>query len=261
MNAHSKTADPHQRVALFVTCMVDTLYPEIGLATVKLLRQYGVDVVFPKDQTCCGQPAFNAGYRAEAGDMARHFLNVFAPLIERGDIDAVVAPSGSCVAMVKHFYDVLFAGANDERDRERAKRVSEVTYELTQYLVDVLGVQATGARCSKALAYHPCCHLLRELQVDAQPRQLIGNLVDAEILELPDASECCGFGGLFAVKNPELSTAMGRRKVANFARSGADALVMNDVSCLTHLNGLLEREGHDCRAVHIAQILTEPGEV
>jgi L-lactate dehydrogenase complex protein LldE len=259
MSGHS-TADSRQRIALFVTCIVDTLYPEVGLAAVKLLRRHGVEVVFPEDQTCCGQPAFNAGYRADACNMARHFLNVFAPLIECGDVDAVVAPSGSCVAMVKHYYDVLFAGTHDEGEREKAKRVSQVTFELTQYLVDVLGIQATGARCSKALAYHPCCHLLRELQVDAQPRQLLGNLADAEVLELPGASECCGFGGLFAVKNPELSTAMGRRKVANFVRSGADALVMNDVSCLTHVNGLLEREGHDRRAVHIAEVLTEPGE-
>lgn len=252
---------PRHRVALFVTCLVDALYPEVGLAAASLLERHDVEVVFPEGQTCCGQPAFNAGYRGEARSLALHFLDVFYPLIERGDVDAIVAPSGSCVSMVRHYYRALFAGAADEYDRQRVDRISQVSYELTEYIVDVLGVQATGGRHSGVLAYHPCCHLLRELRVDAQPRQLLAGLTGADVVELPGADECCGFGGLFAIKNPELSTAMGQRKLENLLASGADALVMNDVSCMTHLNGILRREGHRCRAVHIAELLAAPNDV
>jgi L-lactate dehydrogenase complex protein LldE len=251
------SAAARPRVALFITCMVDTLRPEVGIAAVELLEQNGVDVVFPDGQTCCGQPAFNAGYRVEARKVARHFLDVFYPLIEHGDVDAIVAPSGSCTSMVRNFYRVLFDNAEDDGVRHKAEQVSRATYELTEYLVDVLGVETVASSCSGRLAYHACCHLLRELGVDAQPRRLLASLGGAEIVDLPGADECCGFGGLFAVKNPDLSVAMGRRKIENFLASSAGALVMNDLSCMTHLNGILQRDGHACRAIHIAEVLTE----
>lgn len=242
------------RVALFVTCMVDTLYPGVGSAAADLLERHGVDVVFPEMQTCCGQPAFNAGYRKDARALARHFIDVFWPLVDEGSIDAIVAPSGSCVAMVKMQYPILFEAA-DEEYRTRAIQLGEVTFELTQYLVDYLGICDTGAGFNGKIAYHPCCHLLRELRVDAQPRRLLASVRGAEIVELESADECCGFGGLFALKNAEISTAMGRRKAHNLKANQADLVVMNDVSCMTHLNGILEHEGHACRAVHIAELL------
>ncbi len=246
---------PRPRVALFVTCIVDTLYPGVGIAAARLLERHGADIVFPEKQTCCGQPAFNAGYRREARSMARHFVDVFWPLVHDGTVDAIVAPSGSCVAMVRRQYPILFHRSAEREYRHRARLLGELTYELTQYLVDSLGVQATGGRCPGKFTYHPCCHLLRELGVDDQPRRLLAALQDAEIVELPDADNCCGFGGLFALKNAEISTAMGRRKAKNLEESGADFVVLNDASCMTHVNGILRREGQSCRAVHIAQVL------
>lgn len=253
-------ASKPQRVALFVTCMVDALYPEVGMATVDLLEQQGVEVVFPFDQTCCGQPAFNAGFRDEARQMARHFLDVFEPLLSAGRVDAIVAPSGSCVAMVAHYYDVLFHTAADGFDRQRAATVAAVTYELTEFLVDVLGVTTTHAAFDGRLAYHACCHTLRELGVDRQPRLLLRAVEGQTPVELTGSDECCGFGGLFAIKNAEISAAMGQRKAMHIADSGADVVALCDVSCLTHINGLLSRQGQPARAVHIAQILTGEGE-
>jgi len=235
--------------------MVDTLYPEVGLASVDLLERHGATVVFPEQQTCCGQPAFNAGYRDEARRMAQHFLNVFGPLIENHQVDAIVAPSGSCVAMVKHFYEVLFAGSGQEKERQRVDDLSAVTYELTQYLVDILGVEDTAAEYDGAITYHPCCHLLRELAIDTQPQQLLSTIDGAEIVQLQAEHECCGFGGLFALKNAGISTAMGQRKVECIVQSGADVVAVNDVSCMTHINGLLRKTEHECRAVHIAELL------
>lgn len=242
-------------MALFVTCMVDTLYPRVAMATVDLLERHGVSVVFPDGQTCCGQPAFNAGFRQDSRRMARHFLDVFWPLIDDGQVDAIVAPSGSCVAMVTRFYRLLFDEEGSDQERRQVRELADVTYELTQYLVDVLGAEKIEAGFSGTIAYHPCCHLLRELGVDAQPRQLLAALEGAEIVDLPGADECCGFGGLFALKNAAISTAIGRRKVRNLTACQADVVAMCDVSCMTHLNGLLSREDHRCRAVHIAQLL------
>lgn len=245
--------------------MVDNLYPEVGLAAASILERHGVEVIYPKAQTCCGQPAFNAGHRRYARAVAAHFLDVFHGLVERQEVNAIVAPSGSCVAMVRHLYRVLFEGAENDSDRRRVQVVSAATYELTEYLVDVLGVGDTGARVLATLTYHPCCHLMRELGVDAQSRRLLAGVDGARLVELPDAHACCGFGGVFAVKNAEISTAMGRRKAKNIATTGADYVVVNDVSCMTQLNGILRREGLRNRAIHIAQVLerhdgSAPGE-
>jgi L-lactate dehydrogenase complex protein LldE len=239
--------------------MVDQFYPDTGLAAVELLERHGAEVIFPETQTCCGQPAFNAGHRNDAREVALHFLDVFWPLLDQGRIDAIVAPSGSCIAMVKNHYPILFADRAYDRYLQQALDVAKVSYELTEYLVDKLGVEDTGSSCSEKLTYHPCCHLLRELKVDEQPRALLANLENAEVVILPNAEECCGFGGLFAVKNADISTAIGRRKVQNIEASGADVVVVNDVSCMTHLNGILKHEGKSQRVKHIVDVLNDRG--
>lgn len=252
---------PPRRVALFVTCMVDMLYPEVGMATVELLERFGVEVIFPVEQTCCGQPAFNAGYRDEARVLALRFLDIFEPLVRTGAVEAIVAPSGSCTTMTSHFYAVLFEDTAQTRDRNRAETVSAVTFELTEFLVDVLGVTNTEARFQGKLTYHDCCHALRELGIRQQPRQLLASIPGAEKVELTGADECCGFGGLFSVKNAGISTAMGQRKTRNLAECGADVVAMCDVSCMTHINGLLKRQAQRCRAVHIAEVLNSQVDV
>ena len=245
-----------RRIALFVTCMVDMLYPDVGMATVELLEAQGVEVIFPEEQTCCGQPAFNSGFRDETRAVARHFLDVFEPLLASGRVDALVAPSGSCTAMVAHYYPVLF-GDNpaDAADLRRAKTVAAATFELTEFLVDVLGVTTTGAHLEQKVTYHACCHTLREMGIDRQPRLLLSAVEGIEEVSMQGADECCGFGGTFAIKNGPISSAMGQRKTANAVACGADIVALCDVSCMTHINGMLSRQGQVCRAVHIAEIL------
>jgi len=259
---HKKTfPTPPRRVALFVTCMVDMMYPEVGMATVELLERHGIEVIFPPEQTCCGQPAFNAGFRSEARQLAARFLDIFWPLVHDGTVDAVVAPSGSCTTMTSHFYRVLFEDAASADSRRRAEQLAAATFELTEFLVDVLGVTETGSRFQGKLTYHACCHLLRELHIDRQPRTLLANIAGAELVELEGTEECCGFGGLFAVKNAGISTAMGQRKTRNLAKSNADVVALCDVSCMTHINGLLSRQAQRCRAVHIAEVLNSQVDV
>lgn len=252
---------PPRRVALFVTCMVDMMYPEVGMATVELLERQGVEVIFPVEQTCCGQPAFNAGYREETRQLAQRFVDIFWPLLQSGQVDAIVAPSGSCTTMTTHFYDVLFTEPAFSAVRQRAAQLAEATFELTEFLVDVLGVEDVGSRFHGKVTYHACCHLLRELRIDQQPRALLENVQGAEFIELDESQECCGFGGLFSVKNAPISTAMGRRKTKNLAKSGADIVALCDVSCMTHINGLLGRQAQRCRAVHIAEVLNSQVDV
>jgi L-lactate dehydrogenase complex protein LldE len=251
---------PPQRVALFVTCMVDMLYPEVGMATVELLERAGVEVIFPVEQTCCGQPAFNAGFREEARLLARRFLDIFEPLVRKGAVDAIVAPSGSCTTMTSHFYSVLFEEGNN-LERQRAETVAAVTFELTEFLVDVLDLTELGSRFRGKLTYHDCCHALRELGIHQQPRRLLAAIEQAELVDLPGADECCGFGGLFSVKNAGISTAMGQRKTRSLAESGADVVALCDVSCMTHINGLLTRQAQRCRAIHIAEVLNSQVDV
>jgi L-lactate dehydrogenase complex protein LldE len=254
---HRKHFDkPPRRVALFVTCMVDMIYPEVGMATAELLERLGLEVVFAYEQTCCGQPAFNAGFRDEARTLAHRFIDIFEPLVNQGVVDAIVAPSGSCTTMTSHFYSAaLFEDPADNAMRQRAEKLAAVTFELTEFLVDVLGITRTNAQFEGKLTYHACCHLLRELGINEQPRALLANVEGAEVIELPGAEECCGFGGLFSVKNAGTSTAMGQRKAINLAQSGADVVAVCDVSCMTHMNGVLSRQSQHCRAVHIAEIL------
>ncbi len=261
MNIKKHFLTPPRRVALFVTCMVDMLYPGVGMATVELLERHGVEVIFPEEQTCCGQPAFNAGYRAEARGLAERFLDIFEPLLLSGQVDAIVAPSGSCTTMTTHFYPALYDDAPTSPLYKRAQAVASVTFELTEFLVDVLHIEALGAQLKGKITYHACCHLLRELTIDTQPRTLLDHVEDAEIVPLAGAEECCGFGGLFAIKNAGISTAMGQRKTRNIADSDADLVAMCDVSCMTHINGLLQRQAQRCRAIHIAEILNNQVDV
>jgi L-lactate dehydrogenase complex protein LldE len=240
-------------IQLFVTCIVDTLYPHIGEAVVRVLNKAGVNVEFPSGQTCCGQPAFNAGLRQEARQMAIHTIQVFEAT--QGHI---IIPSGSCCSMVRHSYQELFA--NDPVWLPRAKALGERCFELSEYLVDVLGVTNLGATFNGRVTYHASCHLLRELGVTYQPRQLLSAVQGLDFVELPAADECCGFGGVFSVEHPELSAAMLKRKIANLESTGAPWAVSCDAGCITHVNGGLHRRGKSQRFLHLAEILASTGQ-
>ncbi len=235
-------------VQLFVTCLIDTFFPEVGMAMVDVLRRAGAEVDFPRDQTCCGQPTFNAGLRADARKIAEHTIRTF----ERAQGD-VVLPSGSCAHMIRHNYAELFAG--DAAWLPRAKALAARTYEFTEYLVDVLHFTETGARWDGPLTYHPTCHLHRGLGIDRQPRQLLASVKGAELRELPEAQDCCGFGGIFSVEHPELSAEMLKRKIKNLQASESPTLVVCDAGCLMHIQGGLHRNKMPQNVVHIAEIL------
>ncbi len=245
-------ASAPRSVTLFVTCIVDTMYPEIGESVVAVFERLGIDVQFPADQTCCGQPAFNSGHWDEARAVAGRNMEV---LRGRGD---VVLPSGSCTTMLRHFYGELF---HDNAElAAAADELASRSYELTEYLVDVLGVTDVGASFPESLTVHDACHGLRGLGIKEQPRALLANVAGATVTELPGAEECCGFGGLFAVKLPHISEAMLQRKVDQIEATGADVAVMCDASCMTQINGRLSRQGSRCRAMHIAEVLATPAE-
>jgi L-lactate dehydrogenase complex protein LldE len=240
------------RVALFLTCVNDTLYPRTGQAVVRLLERLGVDVDFPVGQTCCGQAHYNTGYRHEAEPLARRYADVFA------GYDAIVTPSGSCAAMVRDIYPRLGTRARDEgRDDGLARALSVLprTYELTEFLVDVLGVTDVGAYFPHTVTYHPTCHGLRMLGLGERPRRLLEAVRGLELRELEGAEECCGFGGTFAVKNPAVSAAMAADKVRNAESTGADVLCAADNSCLMHIGCTMSRKGTRIRPVHLAEIL------
>ena len=235
-------------VQLFVTCILDTLYPETGEAVVRVLERAGLNVSFPPDQTCCGQPAFNAGLRKQARKMAIQTIRAFESYP-----GPVIVPSGSCAAMIRHSYVELFA--DDPNWLGRALTLAGRTYEFSEFLVDVLGVTDLGARFDGRLTYHSSCHLLRELGVDNQPRTLLANVRDVDFVELPQTGDCCGFGGVFSVEFPEISNAMLERKIASLETSGASVVVSCDAGCVTNINGGLHRKHKPQRAVHIADIL------
>ncbi|GAA4894130.1 (Fe-S)-binding protein [Streptomyces coeruleoprunus] len=241
------------RVALFVTCVNDTLYPRTGRATVRLLERLGVRVDFPAAQSCCGQPQFNTGYRHETEPLVRRFDRAFA------EYDYVVTPSGSCAAMVRDNYPRIGAKAAAEGRgpelAEAAARAVPKTYELTEFLVDVLGVTDVGAYFPYTVTYHPTCHGLRVLGLRDRPRRLLEHVKGLELRELPGAEECCGFGGTFAVKNAAVSAAMGADKARGIESTGAEAVCTVDNSCLMHIGGTLARRGAAVRPVHLAEIL------
>jgi len=235
-------------IQLFITCLVDSFYPQTGEAIVDILRRLGVDVEFPRDQTCCGQPPFNAGLRAEARPIVEHTIRVFEST--SGDI---VVPSGSCAHMIKHGYPELFA--DDPIWLPRAKAMGERVYEFTEYLVDKLGVTDLGATWNGTLTYHPSCHALRGMNINRQPRALLANVKGATLVELPEAESCCGFGGIFSVEHPELSAEWLKRKIGNFETTEAPTMVVTESGCLMHIAGGLHRQKKKQRIVHIAEVL------
>ncbi len=235
-------------IQLFITCIIDALYPDLGEAVVRVLERAGATVQFPSGQTCCGQPAYNAGYRPDARAVALHTLDVFS-----ATGGPVVTPSGSCAAMLKHGYPDLFA--DDPANLPRANALAARTFEFSQYLVYGLGLTDVGARYDGALAYHPSCHLLRGLGEHDAPLKLLAAVRGATLAPLPGADECCGFGGLFSIKMPDVSGEMLARKLDNIRAAAASLIVTADASCLTHLNGGLHRAGSTQRVVHLAEIL------
>lgn len=233
---------------LFITCLLDSLYPSTVESVVRVLQRAGARVEVPPGQTCCGQPAFNAGMRREAAPIAQHTIEVFEKTS-----GPVVVPSGSCAAMIRIGYLELFA--HEPLWLERARRLAERTFEFTEFLVDYLEVTDLGARYAGRLTYHPSCHLLRELGVDRQPRRLLESVDGAEYVELPYATDCCGFGGVFSAEHPEISTAMLARKIDNIAQTGAPLVVACDAGCITNIQGGLMRLRRPVRVAHIADLL------
>ena len=237
------------RVALFIPCYVDLINPEVGVSVVRILRRSGVEVVYPEGQTCCGQPAFNSGFFDEARGVARHFLDVF----ERERWDYVVCPSGSCTTMVAHYYPFIFK--EQPEIRERSEVVGHRVREFSDFLVSVLGEKDLGARYEGKAVFHTGCHQRRELGKLEEPKELLGNVEGLELLGWRNEELCCGFGGTFSVKMPDVSTAMADEKIRALEESGADTLISGDSSCLMHLKGRLRRTNHDTRIYHLAQIL------
>lgn len=240
------------RVGLFVTCLVDLFRPSVGFAAVKLLEEAGCKVEVPATQTCCGQPAYNSGDRADARAIAAQVIAAFE------SFDYVVAPSGSCAGMLREHYPALFA--DDPAMRARAEALAVRVWELISFLVDVRGMSRVAARYDGTVTYHDSCSGLRELGVKAQPRRLLASVDGLKLVELPGAEICCGFGGTFCVKYPEISDKIVTEKVADIAGTGADTLLAGDLGCLFNMAGKLTREGRPVAARHVAEVLAGMGE-
>ncbi len=240
-----------REVSLLIPCLVDLLLPEIGVHTLRLLRRLGVRPVYHREQTCCGQPAINAGYRKQARKAARHLIEVF-----EGDRE-IVSISGSCISTVKHRYPELFEG--DPSWRARAEELASRLFELTEYIVEVLGTEDVGAAFEGKVAYHESCHILRALGISEQPKKLIRSARGTELVELKQADLCCGFGGEFANSFPRISEAMVKEKQDRYLESGADLLVLSEPGCLLNIGGYLSRHHPEKRAVHIASFLAGAG--
>lgn len=238
-------------VSLFVTCMVDMLYPCTGMSTVEVLRHLGIPINFPTGQTCCGQPAFNVGYHDEARQVAKQLFKAFQ------DAELIVAPSGSCVAIIRHEYPKLFA--DDPVLLAEAERLASITWEFTEYLVDGLGITDLHGKLPEptTIAFQDACHGLRTLGLKQAGRTLISHVENVTVLDWEQSEICCGFGGLFSVKMPDVSGAMLEKKLDSIEQSGADYIVIGDVSCLTHMNSGLEKRGKPPAVRHIADVLAE----
>ena len=237
------------RIALFITCLADAMFPEVGRATVQVLERLGHSVEFPADQTCCGQMHVNTGYQKQAMPLVQRFAEVFEPY------EAVVAPSGSCVGSVRHQHEMLAERFGTPELVTRVRAIAGKTYELSELLVDVLGVTDVGAYFPHRVTYHPTCHSLRMLRVGDKPLWLLHEVEALELVELPAADECCGFGGTFAIKNSDTSTAMLADKMRNVLSTGAEICTAGDSSCLMHIGGGLSRLRTGAKTVHLAQIL------
>jgi Fe-S oxidoreductase len=237
------------KVGLFVTCLNDTMFPQTGQAVVRLLSRLGVDVDFPTAQTCCGQMHVNSGYVPEAIPLVRSFVDAFA------GYDAVVTPSGSCAASVRHQHQIVAQRSGDRTLVREVDDLSPRVYELSEFLVDVLGVVDVGAYFPHRVTMHPTCHSTRLLGVGDRPDKLLRAVRGITMVDLPAAEECCGFGGTFSLKNPDVSVAMGADKARHIRDSGAEVLVAGDNSCLMHIQGLLTRQRAGIRVMHLAEIL------
>ncbi len=237
------------RVALMVTCINDAMFPEAGKAVVRLLRRLGVDVEFPAGQTCCAQPMVNTGYLDEAVPVVRTFVEAFE------GYDAVVTPSGSCAGSARHQHAIVARRSGDPGLARAVAEVGPRVHELSEFLVDVLGVTDVGAYFPHRVTYHPTCHSLRMLGVGDRPTRLLQAVRGLTLLDLPDAEQCCGFGGTFAVKNADTSVAMGSDKARHVRSTGAEVLVAGDSSCLMHVGGLLSRQRAGVRTMHLAEVL------
>ncbi|GAB7057822.1 MULTISPECIES: (Fe-S)-binding protein [unclassified Paenibacillus] len=237
------------RVSLFITCLADQLYPEVGESVVRLLHRYGCEVDFPELQTCCGQPAYNSGYQDEAREVARNWIRAFE------HSDYVVSPSGSCTGMVHHYYPSLFE--NEPEWKAKAERLIEKTYEFSQFMVNVLGIKDLAAEFPEKVTYHPSCHAMRLLGVREEPGTLLAHVKGLELIDLPYKEDCCGFGGTFAVKMANMSEAMVCEKAANVCSTNASVLVGTDMGCLMNIGGRLNKENKPVRVMHLAQLLEE----
>jgi L-lactate dehydrogenase complex protein LldE len=242
------------RVALFITCFNDTLFPETGRATVRLLERLGHEVEFPLEQTCCGQMHFNTGYQREAIPLVRRFVEVFSPY------EAVVAPSGSCVGMVRELYPTAAELAGDRWLAEKVEALTPRVFELSEFLVKRLGVTNVGAYYPHRVTYHPTCHSLRMLEVGEAPLELLRAVRGIDLVELGEAKECCGFGGTFAVKNADTSAAMLADKIRHVLDTEAEICTAGDNSCLMHIGGGLKRQRAGVETLHLAQILASTEE-
>jgi L-lactate dehydrogenase complex protein LldE len=236
------------KVSLFIPCLTDQFFPRVGLNLVKILKKAGASVDYPMEQTCCGQPAFNSGYHEEAIELAERFLRVFR------QAEYIVAPSGSCTSMVKIFYPEIVL---DQHLSELLHEVVSKTYEFSEFLVNVMGITDFGARFPHKVTYHDACHLLRELKVKHPPRELIRHVQDIQFVEMENSEDCCGFGGTFSVKFPEISTAMAEDKARAIVASGAEYVVANDSSCLMQIAGYLSRKGLAAKPLHLAELIGE----
>src|SRR6266516_7243601 len=243
------------RVALFVTCLADTLYPDVGKATVRLLERLGHRVEFPQAQTCCGQMHVNTGYLRDALPLVRRFAEVF------GGYEAIVVPSGSCTGSVRHQHAMVARRYGDTGLARRAEQVAARTFELSEFLVDVLGLEDVGAYYPQRVTYHSTCHSLRLLRVGDRPLRLLRNVAGIHLVELADAEVCCGFGGTFALKNADVSTAMLADKMRSVLATRAEVCTAGDSSCLMHIGGGLSRLRAGVKTVHLAEILASTGEV
>jgi len=235
------------RVSLFVTCIVDQVFPQVGIAMTTVLERLGFQVDFPRGQTCCGQPAFNSGYAAEAGTVSRHFLQTFR------DAEYVVVPSGSCTSMISHHYEDVFA--NDPKMLALARGMAPRVWEFSRFLIEVASVDDVGARFDGVVTYHDSCHALRELHIKDGPRKLLAKVKGLTLREMETAEECCGFGGTFSVKFPEISGAMARTKIDSILKTEASTVVSIDSSCLMQLEGAIRRAGLPIRTMHLAEVL------
>lgn len=243
----------HEKVTLFVQCLVDSMFPDVGQAMVDVFERLKVPLEYPEAQTCCGQPAYNSGYHREAKAAARRFIQIFE------EAERIVCPSGSCVHMVRHHYPQLFADEEMEL-KMRVKEIGNRCYEFSEYLTDVLGVVNIGSCFPAKVTYHDSCHLLRGLGISQGPRKLLEHVTDLQLVEMKDSDGCCGFGGTFSINYPEISTAMVDEKIDNILTTGADYVVGCDVSCLMNIQGRLSRRGEGVEVKHIAEILAVTGE-